>query len=198
MRRTRHRILIATGAALFLFGVGVTPAWLAFQSFGGRSQSATEFPLGHLVDAAADSKGQLYVADGIYRRIQQYSPDGHFQRGWSVPGIVGVRVTADDQLEVATRSASTVQVFRPDGTMAVEFRADNIWSYSPTYKDAGPRLARSGLLPRIVDRETGRTVVSTPLAKRLLAAPLPAMAYAAIGIALLAVGERLRRRHPTR
>ncbi|MFT3784818.1 MAG: hypothetical protein QM770_01460 [Tepidisphaeraceae bacterium] len=85
------RIAFGLGAAFMVWG------WLlGFFSFEiarwvGRNQSdQTEFPLFSVDDVTTDERGQMYVANGFYQRVQRYSATGQFERGWNIPAAGGM------------------------------------------------------------------------------------------------------------
>ena len=43
----------------------------------------TELPLGDLGGVAVDSKGNVYCVANFYGRIQKYSSNGTFRKGWA-------------------------------------------------------------------------------------------------------------------
>ncbi len=194
MRRRTYRILEGIGVSLFLFGWAIVPAWLILALIGGSNLSSVEFPLGDPDGAFVDSRGRIYVGDGFYFRVQRYSPDGAFERGWFVPGIIALRVSNADQVEVATRSANRVQTYDTEGRLLRDFRREDIYSYVDSWRTDGSYLVKGGLLPRVVDAATGKTVIDTGWRKRLIAAPFPAFAYAAVGFAIGATAHWRRRR----
>jgi hypothetical protein len=148
---------------------------------------------------AVDSRGRIYVGVQIFHRIQRYSPDGRFERGWFVPtaGLFGLRTTADGHVEVATAGANKFLVFDADGRLLRSqewMKEDRSAELLSDTESTGGFEVRGGLCPRIVDSRTGRTVVATPWHKRIIATPFPAAACAIGGLALAFVSSKWRRR----
>jgi len=62
----------------------------------------TELPLGAPESIAVDRDGNVYLAANFYYRIQKYSPDGEFLRGWpSNDNDPRIRINEDNQFELA-------------------------------------------------------------------------------------------------
>ena len=188
------RVLIPVGKLLFLAGPGMVLSWQLLALIGGPALATTEFPLGKAGDVAVDSRGRIYVAEDFHHRVQRYSPDGEFERGWSVPtaGVFALRTTADDRVVVATARANKLLTYDRDGGLLgglYNQKEDRYREYASETETTGPYAVRRGLLPHVVDARTDRTVVATPWYKRLIAAPFPAMLYAVIGMAIFGLGE---------
>ena len=108
-----------------------------------------------------------------------------------------MRTTADDRVEIATARANKFISYSRDGQLLIL----NAWQKEDRFKElasetqtTGGLVVRGGMIPRIVDGRTGRTLISTPWRMRLIAAPFPAMAYTFAGVAMLALAE-WRQRH---
>jgi hypothetical protein len=199
VHRRRYRRFTAVGAVIFLFGFAITPAWLIGAWVGGQKLSGMEFPLSHVADVAVDSHGRIYVAESFFQRIQRYSPEGRFERGWFVPtsGVFALRTTADDRVKVATARASKLLTYSPDGQLldAIEWGKYNYYAeYEGELETTGRMVIRGRLMPRIEYSGTGRVVIATPWAKRLISPLFPAEAYCLVGVVMLALGEWHRRR----
>src|SRR5262249_1287851 len=89
MRLPASRVLYRIGKPVALFGFICTAAWpltsLISVYTTGFHLPTTEFPLGDPRDVAVDSQGRFYVVDSLHMRVQRYSPDGEFERGWLIP-----------------------------------------------------------------------------------------------------------------
>src|SRR5688572_3677847 len=86
MKPRLHGIIALAGGAILLFSVAIIPAWeLTAWIRGPEASASMQFPLGHLEDVAVDSQGRIFVAEGLFHRIQRYARDGKFERGWFVP-----------------------------------------------------------------------------------------------------------------
>jgi hypothetical protein len=193
------RVLFAVGMPIFLFGAFMAPAWKLAGWLGGDYFATIEFPLGDPRDVAVDSRGRIYVADSVHSRVQRYSPEGEFQRGWFVPtsGVFALRTTAANEVMVATARANKLLTYTGDGDLLDGrycMKEDRYREYAEEQDTAGPYAVRRGLFPHVVDTRTGEAVVTTHGIKRLLLFPFPALLYAAVGIAFLGASE-LRRRY---
>src|SRR5688500_7504051 len=179
--------------------MAIIPSWTLVSWIGGPRLTATEFPLGHPMDVAVDSQGRIYVAENFYHRVQRYSPDGKFQLGWSVPtaGAFALRTTPDDRIQVATARANKLLTYSADGELLhglYQALEDRFTEFESEKRTTGNYAARRGLLPHIDDTRTGRTIIATPIQKRLLSGPFPAAAYCLAGLALIALAD-WRRHH---
>jgi len=197
------RVLIAIGMPMFLFGWANVPAWKLIGWIGGSGLATTELPFGDLDDVAVDSKGRIYVADGFHSRVQRYSPDGEFERGWYVPtsGVFALRTAANDEVHVATARANKLLKYNSDGDLLsgqYRLKEDYYQEYESETETTGPYAVRGGLLPHVVDTRTGGTVITRPWHTGLIAPFFPAVLYSVIGFALVGVGELKRRRERSR
>ena len=184
--------------ALFLFGAAIIPSWLLTKWIGGPRLAAVEFPLSDPLDVAVDSKGRIYVADGMYSRVQRYSPEGQFQLGWFVPtaGVFALKTLEDDRVQVATARANKLLTYSADGeplTALYWQQTDHYGEFAKEQTTTGGYLVRGGLLPHI-DTRDGQTIIATPAPKRFVSGPFPAIAYSAVGVAFVATAEWRRRR----
>jgi hypothetical protein len=194
------RFLYAIGVPVGLFGWVTALAWpltgLVSAWTSGFQLAATEFPLGDPQDVAVDSHGRLYVVDSLHHRVQRYSPDGEFERGWLVPRkVFAVRTTADDRVIVGAEGGP--RTYSSDGELLEVLSDDGGLRRQGVERGretTGPYAVRRGLLPHVVDTRTGRTVVATPWPLRLIASPFPAFLYFLIGVAFIGLGDLRRRR----
>jgi len=197
MNGTKVKTLLIVGSAIFLVGMGLTIGWQIAAWLGGSRLSACEFPFGSELRVTVDATGRIYVGDNFYSRIQRYAPTGQFERGWFVDtdGIFVLRTTVDDRIDVATARRGGVLTYTTDGRLLSHVDDDYAYRrYSALPETAGHYTIKGWLLPRVVDTRTGQTVVATPWAKRLIAAPFPSFAYSILGVVLIAASEWQRRR----
>ena len=198
MKAPSHKLLLAIGAPLFLFGVAIIPAWELLKWIGGPRLAAVEFPLSDPRDVAVDSQGRIYVAEGMYSRVQRYSPEGQFQLGWFVPtaGVFSLKTREGDRVQVATARANKVLTYSADGYLITGLYwqdTDHYLEFANEQTTTGGYVVRRGLLPHI-DAPDGQTIIATPAPKRVISGPFPAMAYSAVGLAFVAAAELRRRR----
>jgi hypothetical protein len=188
-------VLHAVGVPIFLAGmacgfggalIGLASAWTT-----GFALPTTEFPLVDPRGVAADPHGRLFVADAFHVRVQRYSRDGRFERGWFIPRKVrGVRTTADGRVVVNAEGGP--RTYSGDGELLdgpADPRED-----STAAEPSGRYAVRHGLTPGVIDTQTGRSALATPWPLRLIATPFPAVLYFAIGVALVALGDWRRSR----
>lgn len=192
------RVLYAIGVPVALFGWVIGAGWPVTSLISARTTgfqlATTEFPLGDPSDVAVDSLGRFYVVDSMHHRVQRYSPDGEFERGWLVPRkVFTVRTTDDDRVIVGAEGGP--RTYSSDGEL-LEVLSDESelqrLGLVRGKETTAPYALRGRLLPRVVDTRTGRTVVVTPWPRRVLASPFPAWLYFLIGVAFVGLGD-LRR-----
>jgi hypothetical protein len=208
MKLPSARVLHAIGISIGLFGWVSGLGWpltaLVSAWTNGFQLATTEFPLGDPRDVAVDSQGRFYVVDSFHLRVQRYSPDGEFQRGWLVPRkVFAVQTTADGRVVVDAEGGP--RTYSSDGEL-LEVLADGDELHRLGLvrgrETPGPYAVRRGLLPHVIDKRTGRTVIVTPWPLRLIASPFPAFLYFAIGVAFTGLAdlrgwrERLAANHP--
>ena len=202
MKLPSSRILQAIGTPVFVVGVVSGVGWPLTGLIGAWTGSfhlaTTEFPLGGPRDVAVDSSGRLYVVDSLYLRVQRYSPDGEFQRGWFVPRkVFAVRTTPDDRVVVGAEGGP--RTYSGDGELLeVLSDADELRRQGLVRgKEAtGPYAVRRGLVADVIDTRTGRTVIATPWPLHLIASPFPACLYFVTGVAIIGLADWRRRREP--
>jgi hypothetical protein len=193
-----QKFLLIVGVPIFLAGMLTGFGWDVVASIGGSRLSAYELPFGSDLRVTIDSAGRIYVGDNFRRRIQRYSPTGHFEMGWFVEttsGIFVLRSSADDHIKLAASRRGGILTYASDGRLLSQVADDDAYShYSALPETAGPYAVKGGLLPHIIDTRSGQTVIAPSLAKRLIASPFPSFAYCALGIALIAARDwQLRR-----
>jgi hypothetical protein len=195
-----------------LWGWGFFGWMLGFTVSSGNAPfvtSSTELPLGHICGVAVDSKGQIYCGLAFYGRIQQYDPNGLFQRGWSANasrGAFRIWVNPQDQLEVVTSRNQMRYVFDAEGnlidsqsTTAEKFREFDARSKDRCTASNGDVYAvrSSFLFPHIVKTALNghtQTVVAVPAHKWLYMGPFPAWLFIAAGTFFLLASLVMRRR----
>jgi hypothetical protein len=203
------RILYAIGVPIFLFGLVTGAGWpltgVISACTTGFELATTEFPLGIWIDVAVDSQGRFYVVDSFHLRVQRYSPDGEFERGWFSPRTWGklkvfaVRIADDDRVIVVDEDIlrTFTYAYTTDGELLeVNLDVDELRRQGLVRDKAptAPYAIRGGLIPRIVGTRTGQTVIATPWRLRLIGSPFPAFVYFLVGVAFAGLSDLRRRR----
>lgn len=196
MKLPSSRVLAAIGMPIAIFGWVNIAAWpvtgLISSRTNGFQLATTEFPLGDPQGVAVDTQGRFFVVDALNLRVQRYSPEGEFQRGWFVPKkIFAVRTTADDRVIVGAEGGA--RIYSPDGEL---LEGPSEQYHLQRGEITGPYEVRRGLIPRIIDTRTGQAVIATPWPLFLFASPFPAFLYFLVGVAFIALADlrRLRER----
>ncbi len=161
----------------------------------GVGQSAdVELPLSDVNDVAVDSQGRIYVMIGAYHRIQRYSAEGEFQLGWHIPtaGASAICTTPDDRVKVAAARRNKLFEYTCDGRLlssVSDLEVDFYEAYKSESDTRGPYQIDTFSLPRIVDSQSGKTVIETRWPLWLVTFPFPLFAIAFGGFALFALAE---------
>jgi len=96
------QLFTVCGIIFFVFGLGIgSPVLNKYTPL-----KSIRFPLGELFDFDIDSEGQFYCAVGSSGRIQVYSSEGNFVRGWFVRNLGGdfkVDIDSNDMVHIHTR-----------------------------------------------------------------------------------------------
>jgi hypothetical protein len=199
MPRPTPKLLSIAGAAIFLFGISLNIAWLLLASYAHSHFSNFEFPLTRPMTVAIDPTGQIYVGDCFSGRIQRYSPTGQFQTGWPVAaggGLFALRATTPDQIEAATARDNNILTFNSTGQLLNSTHEPQAFTqFRTTLQPSAPYIVTGRLIPKIVDRQTGKTIIATPWPKRIFAIPFPSAAYSILGLTLFALGQWLTRKN---
>jgi len=85
-----------------------------------KVSSWLRFPLGDPASLAVDSEGNLYCGLIPYCRIQVYSPEGKFIRGWFVDNggrRFQIKIDEEDKLHVHTVSGNRYFIFSKEGKL---------------------------------------------------------------------------------
>src|SRR5262249_37963568 len=209
MKLPSSRVLGAIGMPIFLLGLVSGAGWpltgVISACTTGFQLETTLFPLGIWIDVDVDSQGRFSVVDSFHRRVQRYSPDGEFERGWFSPSTWGkfkvfaVRIADDDRVIVVDEDElrTFTYTYTTDGELLEgnldvdELRRQGlVREKAPT----APYEIRGGLIPRIVDTRTGEAVIATPLPLRVIGSPFPAFVYFLVGVAFIGLADLKQRR----
>lgn len=167
------------------------------------------FPLGELCDFDIDSNGQFYCAVGSPGRVQVYSPEGNFIRGWFV-GNGGrdfkINIDPNDMVHVylhiaGSKPAPCHYIYSHKGELIESL-------YSPKKKDVSfsrnARASHKGVLYQMrgrhmfpvierIEPDNDRIiVVSDPFYLWFIKSPFPTFAYAFPSILLLIFSKRVK------
>src|SRR6266487_381911 len=111
---------------------------------GGRGTEKGQFDSPHGI--AADSKGNIFVADTNNGRIEKFSPTGVFITSLGIKGTGhgqlgepnGIAIDRDGNIYVADASNHRVQKLAPDGTLIDEWKGPDSGFYGPRRIAIGP------------------------------------------------------------
>jgi len=175
--------------------------------------NSVELPLGDLGSIAADGKGNIYLASYFYQRIQKYSPDGKFLKGWpSGDNNPRIRINENEMLESANNNRTrnedfpdTLTIYDLDGNLISKKIEENCHRffgeacekycydkngnlYSIQNKFFNPHVIKTN--PQGDEIEA----VQTPWYLWLVMGPLPAWLFFALGLLGFSILLKLRKR----
>jgi hypothetical protein len=204
-RKPRKYFLLALSKiCLIMCIIGAFGFFNGFLTAWGKAfwiTSKTPLPMGDPAGIAVDNKGNIYVALGFYYRIQKYSPEGMFLKGWpSNDNNPRIQISADDQLEVASyhkNSPDTLRSFDSEGNITSQKVIDGC--YAEFGKDT-ERFCRDKngntysihnrywwpYIMKVTPSGVKAKVVIVPWYLWLIQGPFPAWLMFAVGLAGLA------------
>ncbi|MCH6258805.1 hypothetical protein MLD52_19760 [Puniceicoccaceae bacterium K14] len=103
-----------------------------------------EWPIGYANQIFRNSKGEIFAVDTTIQRIQTYSEEWIFLRGFSVDargGVFKVRNEGNGRLRVFTARGNKELVYSQGGELL------ETWDYRPKPYDKFPSSGRSGIVP---------------------------------------------------
>ncbi len=169
-------IQIALMGLLACGGLGFIGGFIAAAIPWGETLDAIELPLGGAEGLAVDRDGRIYVGSPVYRRVQRYSPDGHFERGWYICCYKGAwRLGADRdgvQLDIGTHAHYALDDRGPARLLG-DGEARRMRSAIRLFQALDGALYQLHRIPITVLRD-GETVVSQGLLYLPVTAALPA------------------------
>jgi hypothetical protein len=199
-------ILVAAGVFVMLLYFG---RWFSGAAVHHPMVSpAAELPLSDLRGIAVDEEGRIYCASHLPGRIQVYDRRGRFLRGWHVRawGAFWPRVNGAGRVEVALARSDQLLTYEPDGTLVREtdcewedMERDFFVNEDSTIGPDGSVYTVRGRLtwPRVTRTDPSgveRDVIVTRLSQWLFLAPLPVLPFCVVGMILIAIGEKYRKR----
>jgi len=130
---------------------------------GGRGTGKGQFDAPHGI--AADSKGNIFIADTNNGRIEKFSPNGVFITSLGIKGTGygqlgepnGIAIDRAGNIYVADASNHRVQKLGPDGTLIDEWKGPDPGFYGPRRIAIGPDNS-----VYVVDQGRTRIVKFTP------------------------------------
>ena len=194
--------ILITALGIIGFGGFLAGGVCAFITISGepRVSSWARFPLGGLETIAVDSHGNLYCGINFYSRIQVYSSEGEFIRGWFLDaggGVFRIKIDDEDRLHAGTARGDYYYIFSTEGELLSaremspkeEERIFGKTYYSPVSDRNGNiyGIKKSLLLPGVIKtdaRGQESTVVSDPFILWFIKGPFPAWLWLAGAILL--------------
>lgn len=199
-RKPRNKVITILLLLWYIYcfiSIVPVPVCIFLAGFGVRMVSSRiQFPLGGVDSIATDSMGRVYCGISFYSRIQVYSNDGSFLRGWFVPdSVMMLEVDSNDRLHYLALRNDKHYIFKPDGELFKEERVSESFA-----REFGPnsnlqiddslgniyKIKEPWLFPNVIKiSPSGDAVVlvSDPFYLWLFRAPLPSWGLnALIGI----------------
>ena len=194
----------------FIVGVGgfLSSAVCTFVAMSGNPRVTTwaRFPLGDLGSLGVDSKGNLYCGSIFYCRIQVYSPQGEFIRGWflnSGGGTFQIEIDKEEKLHVHTARGNKYFIFSKEGKLLHKeipwsgeisslgsfFKNDYTGNDGNTYT-----IRHHWYLPIVVKTNAkgkDSVIVSDPFFLWLLNGPFPVFFWIVLAVILRAVKYKI-------
>jgi hypothetical protein len=179
-----QRKLQVIGIALFSLGAfGLAFSFLSL--YGLISPRDVEFPLSGISEVAVDSTGRIYCGAQFYARVQQYTSEGVFRRGWSVDtggGQFRLRVDNRDRIVVTPVRRRRVLVYNSEGVLLEIDSPDTPTSIAEesdqSRSSASSLRIEHGLLwPQVIrtgPSDEERVIIDTDVVRWIIMAPLPA------------------------
>lgn len=167
------------------------------------------YPLGELCDFDIDSDGQFYCAVASSGRVQVYSPEGNFVRGWFVRNLGGefkIDIDPNDMVHVHTRRHASKSVprhyiYSKEGKLIESLhtpKVDDVYfsrNTQASHEGALYQMRSRHLFPIIerVEPDSGRMIViADPFYLWCIKSPFPAFAYFFPSLLLLIFGKRVK------
>jgi DNA-binding beta-propeller fold protein YncE len=124
------RKFTSEGKLLMTLGVSGRASDTGIEGIDYRTIKRAGPPFHRPTNVALSATGEIYVTDGYGNaRVHKFSPDGRLRFSWGEPGSGqgqfnlphGIAVDSDEQVYVADRENSRIQVFSPRGEFLTEW-----------------------------------------------------------------------------
>jgi len=192
-------LLVINGLCLAVFCNTITtlPHCIRTNIFSEEIQ----FPLGDPKGIAIDSKGTIYLAIQDYDRIQAYNTKGVFIKGWFLKtggGYFDIWIEDDNLLHAVTVRPNKHNIFNLNGKLLKQTSIPSFNEYKLLLKQAGglreqgkdgnDYLIRNVVwysrVLKIIPDNSNSILIKDPYYLWMARAPIPALLYLAIGIAM--------------
>ena len=196
---------------LFMFA-GVAQDTLLVPMPTRRFFSERQFPLGNLGGITVDSKNRIYLTVETYDRVQVYSSQGDFLKGWFVNtqgGTLDIWIEGDNFVHVRSRRANIHQGFDLNGQLLERERISSREEYESlsqsldglrtqdvfgnTYLIQSPKW-----FPRVIKISPGghkSVLIKDPFHLWLLRSPQPVLLLGLVGLIMsLILGSIVRKK----
>ncbi|RKY03801.1 MAG: hypothetical protein DRP56_10795, partial [Planctomycetota bacterium] len=196
-------VKLAVGILCFIGFAGFLAGFVcAFMTMSDKPMVSTRarFPLGALESVAVDHEDNIYCAISFYGRVQVYSPEGEFLRGWFLDaggGVFRIKIDSENNLHVVTARGDHHYVFSTEGTLLSSSQVspkeeDRLfgekWRPAVYDRDGNSYNIHSPILFSRISKETPSglqtTVVSDPFVLWFVKGPMPAWLWIPISFVL--------------
>ncbi len=165
--------------------------------------SEVRFPMGYITSIDIDSKGQVYCADRSHCRLQIFSDDGEFLRGWFVPiscGGIYISIINNNSLSVDDIDDKKSHIYDSSGHLLAVKRDQVYPKVDPSNKlrvsdDSGniykvTKTLYSWQISKISKNEES-ILISDPFVLSIFAMPFPAFGLVLFSIILIGFAHSL-------
>lgn len=205
---------ILMGAGFCCLGVSALAHFLRGIGIHGVS-SSIQFPIGGLTWMGADRRGRVYCYDNTYVRLQIYSSQGRFIRGWFDQGGFWDLDSNDETIHVVDTDDKNIKYdhrgnildvwiergsYKKHEAAAFDEEGYQEVSFEDTFGNLYELQSRffSTKIARITSNGERSIIIEDPLYLWLIRTPFPAWLYMGLPMAVWATRDLLRKRQKKR
>lgn len=190
--RIQNFLFFSALVLLLIGGFGFLRGFVTTMNAQSLEKTTQKLPLGGLEGVIIDNSGRIYCVSNFYGRVQVYDANGRFMYGLKVGTVQDIYFDKDQNLMVQTKG-NILNVFNQQGIIISQSENEaeygdlaskriNFDEFGNQYKIKSPVL-----FPHITQITPGgkeRIIVANSFWEWLLAGPLPAWLFFAMGISI--------------